>query len=627
MSELYLARQRGLGGFERTLVLKILQDRYAQNSRIVTMFLSEARLAAKLNHSSIVHVYDAPEEDGGKYIAMEYIHGETLTDIIKRGVEVGSFLPIEHALHIVSQIADGLDYAHGRRDQARIAHCDISPSNIMVSYEGQPKIIDFGIARVEAQIRETWGMRSGKASYMSPEQVLGTAVDHRSDIFSLGIILYEITSAHRLWRGPSEVVKQRIVSEAIPPPTTVRPDYPRALEQIVMRALEKRPEDRYQVADEMRHDLEELAVAAGYRSGSRRLSIYLRELFPLRASRPDGVVEEPRLADSADSIPLPSVSRLVPSEEDTDPTSPALSESRHAFPGVEAMAAQGVPSATPSSRRPSKPKLVLGVAAITFCSLTAVAMYWRPRSAKTAGSNDLPDHTRSAEERRPSASRIALVPIDPVDEKPSATITVDPLPLPDPQAVPAPTRALGPWHKTATTSHPIRPHSPQHLALTTEWSGPASQTDPSPVAEPAPTKVPELREAPAPIEVPSPRPTVRPAVPIARAPITSSVPVTAPTRPPGFIDAKAVTALVRKHAAEVQECFDRAVMEHADLHGRFTVRATIDPKGHVLAASSTTILDGGGRLQICVVGAFERWTFPQPIGGVEGTVTYAFSFE
>lgn len=618
MSDLYIARQEGLGGFERTLVIKMLQDRYAQNPRVVAMFLNEARLAAKLNHSSIVHVYDAAEEDGSKYIAMEYIHGETLSDILRRGVELGAFLPLEHALHIVGQVADGLDYAHGRRGPSRIAHCDISPSNIMVSYEGQPKIIDFGIARVEAQIREEWGMRSGKASYMSPEQATGVAVDHRSDIFSLGIILYEITSAHRLWRGPSEAVKRRIVSDEVPPPTSIRPDYPPALEKIVMRALEKRPEDRYQSADEMRHDLEELAAAVGFRSGTHRLSIYLHELFPLRASRADGGFGEPRLSDSADSIPLPTVGSSGSAEEIRPRTSATLPTSGHVVAEGEMKLPDGGLAAMPSSRRPSKPKLVLGAVVVTFCSLTAAAMYWQPRIAKTAN-GPLPDQTRRAEERRAAAAHTVALPSEP----PATTIAV--APLPDPQAVPATNPVVMTAHDSPLLANQLpRHHRPQHQVAAEEDPGPTS-------SKPAllPTALPAAGLAPSnppmPMEPSSPRSEIRPASFVTRAPnLARGV---APAMSPGFVDTKSVEAVVRRHAAEVQECFDRALMEHADLRGRFTVRATVDPDGHVLTASPTTVLDGGGRLQTCVLAAFERWTFPQPTGGVKGTITYAFSFQ
>ena len=147
MAELFIARQEAVGGFEKNLVLKMLQERYAENPRVVEMFLDEARLAAKLNHQNIVHVYDVDEADGIKYIAMEYIHGETVTDIIRRSIARGTFLPIEHAIHIVAETAAGLAYAHEHRDPegrpARIVHRDVSPSNILVTYEGQTKIVDF----------------------------------------------------------------------------------------------------------------------------------------------------------------------------------------------------------------------------------------------------------------------------------------------------------------------------------------------------------------------------------------------------------------------------------------------------------------------------------------------------
>jgi serine/threonine protein kinase len=283
MAELYIARQESVGGFEKQVVLKILQPKYAKNARVVTMFLDEARLAAKLNHPAIVHVYDVADERGLKYIAMEYIHGETIADIVKRGLAVDRYLPLEHAIHIVSQTAAGLAYAHERKEAdgkvVRIVHRDISPTNILVSYEGQTEIVDFGIARAQDELREESGILPGKASYMSPEQVRGETVDHRSDIFALGIILYELTLCQRLYRGSADAVMKRIVSDRVQPPTAIRRDYPAALEQIVMRALEKRPDDRYQTAQEMHDDLEEFLNESGLRSGNRRVAIYMNELF------------------------------------------------------------------------------------------------------------------------------------------------------------------------------------------------------------------------------------------------------------------------------------------------------------------------------------------------------------
>ena len=348
MAELYVARQQAVGGFEKQLVLKVLQPRYADNPRVVEMFLDEARLAAKLNHPSIVHVYDVAEADGLKFIAMEHIHGETLIDIIRRGVAVGNYLPLEHGLHIISQAAAGLAYAHGRFDAEgaplRIVHRDVSPSNILVSYEGQTKIVDFGIARIQDQIREESGMRPGKASYMSPEQVAGEGADYRSDIFSLGIILYELSLGQRLWRGPADEVMKRIVEEKIAPPTSVRRDYPPGLELIVMRALEKRPADRYQSAEEMRNELEEFLDESGFRTGPRRVALYLKQLFaPDVPVTEDGVAQARQLSDG-DSESNPAMA--------TD-QSEELNFDRRASVTMRFEAAPATPRSSPSHPLPA----------------------------------------------------------------------------------------------------------------------------------------------------------------------------------------------------------------------------------------------------------------------------------
>jgi hypothetical protein len=309
MAELFIAKQEAMGGFEKQVVLKLLQPRYAENPRVVSMFLDEARLAAKLNHPSIVHLYDVAEDGGLKYIAMEYIHGETAADIVKRGLAVNNYLPLEHAVHIVRQSAAGLAYAHERREPdghvLRIVHRDVSPTNVLVSYEGQTKIVDFGIARAQDELREESGTRPGKASYMSPEQVRGEPADYRSDIFSLGIILYELTLCQRLFRGAPEVMMRKIVDEKVTPPTAINREYPPPLELIVMKALEKRPEDRYQSAEEMSHDLEEFLEESGLRSGNRRMSLYMQELFA-----PDAATSESGIAASrAFGEPRPPIPR------------------------------------------------------------------------------------------------------------------------------------------------------------------------------------------------------------------------------------------------------------------------------------------------------------------------------
>ena len=300
MAEIFLSRQKGLPGLEREIVIKLLKERYRTDVRVVEMFLNEARIGTVLNHPHLVHVYDIGEHDATPFISMEYIQGEELSQLCRRGVEMGYFLPVEHAVDLVRQAAEGMGHFHGKRDdQGRelgIVHRDISPSNMMVTRDGDMKLIDFGIAKA------TWHDRRdkvdleklvpGKYNYMSPEQVRGERVDHRSDIFSLGIVLYELTVGKRLFKGRPEEVIQRIVRGKIKPPTFVRNKFPARLEQIVMKALEKNRADRYDSAYALAADLEEFLREPGRKSGSRRIAHYLEDLRALEAGekRPELII-------------------------------------------------------------------------------------------------------------------------------------------------------------------------------------------------------------------------------------------------------------------------------------------------------------------------------------------------
>jgi len=292
MAEIYLARQNAMAGFEKLVVIKRLKPELAGDHRIVEMFLDEARIGAVLNHPNIVHVYDVDEHEGVPYIAMEYIVGEELNVLARRGLAVGKFLPLEHAVELMRQAAAGMGYFHHRKrdhrgtgsaaggeDQALdIVHLDISPTNLLVTEDGFLKIIDFGIARAHGQKFRDEGSIPGKLSYMAPEQAARGRVDHRSDIFSLGIVLYEITVGRRLFKGPAADVVKRLVDAKIEPPTFVKRDFPGALEAVVMRCLEKHADDRYQSAYDLADDLEEFLRDARLHSGPVRIARYLDEL-------------------------------------------------------------------------------------------------------------------------------------------------------------------------------------------------------------------------------------------------------------------------------------------------------------------------------------------------------------
>jgi serine/threonine protein kinase len=281
MAEIYLARQAAMAGFDKEIVIKRLKPELASDPRIVDMFLDEARIGALLNHPNIVHVYDVDEHEGVPYIAMEYILGEELNELCGRGLAAGKFLPLEHAIELIRQAAAGMGYFHSRlgaKEPLDIVHCDISPSNLLITEDGFLKIIDFGIARVRGQKARTEGIIPGKLSYMAPEQASRGVVDQRSDIFSLGVVLYEITVRRRLFKGKANEVVHKLVDGAIDPPTFVRRDFPPALEAIVMRALELHPGDRYQSAYDLADDLEAFLRDARLHSGPVRIARYLDEL-------------------------------------------------------------------------------------------------------------------------------------------------------------------------------------------------------------------------------------------------------------------------------------------------------------------------------------------------------------
>lgn len=252
MAEVFLAKHRGDDGFVKDVVIKRLKPELARDPRIVSMFKDEARLSAQLSHANTVHVYDGGIDDGVPYIVMEYIRGEELNVLCRRGIGCGEFLPLEHALELVRQAALGMGYYHNLRDAdgklMDVVHCDISPNNLLVGQDGYLQVIDFGISQFQGQHYRDAQLVPGKLSYMSPEQARRDTLDHRTDIFSLGVVLYEITLGQRLFRGSASEVLPRLLSCDVKAPTFVRNDYPGALESIVMRCLEPAPSDRYQEA-------------------------------------------------------------------------------------------------------------------------------------------------------------------------------------------------------------------------------------------------------------------------------------------------------------------------------------------------------------------------------------------
>jgi len=285
MARIYVARTTGIGSFERHVVLKLITPERANDVTAVQMFLDEARLAASLNHQNVAQVFEVGEDAGIHYLAMEYVHGQDLRALLAKAGGQGSRVPLELALTVVAGAAAGLHHAHERRGpdgiSLGIVHRDVSPSNIMIGYDGSVKLLDFGIAKATSRSIETQsGIIKGKFAYMAPEQCRGREVDRRSDVFSLGIILYEISTQHRCFRADSDFdTMHRIVTGDVVRPTRLVQGYPQALEAIVMKALAVDANQRYQSAHQLLEALESFAVSARMSLSTMSLGRFMREMF------------------------------------------------------------------------------------------------------------------------------------------------------------------------------------------------------------------------------------------------------------------------------------------------------------------------------------------------------------
>ncbi|HEY4486067.1 MAG TPA: serine/threonine-protein kinase, partial [Nitrospiria bacterium] len=281
-----MAKQSGLKGFEKVMAIKRILPHLTQDAEFVSMFINEAKLAALLSHQNIVQIFDLGHIEGFYFIAMEYVMGKDLRSISQRAKALNQPLSVGHALMIMSKVCAGLDYAHRKKDLSgrslNLVHRDISPQNILVSYEGEVKVVDFGIAKAATQSSETrTGILKGKLSYMAPEQAWGKGVDCRADIFAIGIVLYELLTGQKLFKGDNDFNTLERVREARvdPLPGSLNNQVSPELEAIVLKALAKEPEDRYSTAAELQTAIEDFMSQKGYDQSTARMAQVLRKLF------------------------------------------------------------------------------------------------------------------------------------------------------------------------------------------------------------------------------------------------------------------------------------------------------------------------------------------------------------
>ncbi|MCU0242491.1 MAG: serine/threonine protein kinase [Vicinamibacteria bacterium] len=262
MAEVFRAKRTGVEGFEKVVAVKRILSHLSNNPEFVDMFINEAKIVASLSHPNIVQIFDLGKIEKTYYIAMEFVHGRDLRTILKHARERGMKLPLDLSILLVKSVCLALEYAYRIKDQEgramRIVHRDISPQNILISFEGEIKLTDFGIAKAATKARSTdSGALRGKLLYMSPEQAWGRPMDQRSDLFSLGLVFYEMVTDKRPFLGSSESNVLEMVRQClITPPTTFNPRIPEKLERVIMKTLARAPEERYQDTAEMSKDLD-----------------------------------------------------------------------------------------------------------------------------------------------------------------------------------------------------------------------------------------------------------------------------------------------------------------------------------------------------------------------------------
>jgi len=491
MAELFLARANGIGGFERLLVIKRVLPELARDGEFARMLLDEARIAATLQHSNIVQVFDVDLDDGDVFFAMEYLHGQHVADMVERATAKATRIPLENAIAIAVAVAAGLHYAHerwGADGQALgIVHRDVAPNNVIVTYDGNVKLIDFGIAKAANKLSTTrFGLFKGKLPYASPEQVRCQPVDRRTDVYSLGVMLYELTTGHPLFVADSEFELLRLMTEAIVPSPRLRDKaFPRELERIVLKSLARDPADRYQTAQALQRDLEVFAGNARLDLSAFSLSRLMASLFDdklehwMDAQRAGLTLEQhitrttgPLTVDGADAKEI--VDGLVTE----DPTTSWSPESHDAMTTAEVPTASWSPDVVKTIEtatavrgqlaRPAKDgRLPRAAIALAVGLITASVIVGRLVSNSVG--NDA-DHDAPAM-APPSATTSPSLPVTPAPAPPPAADLVAPV--------------VEPAHPT-----PAKPHTPpkKHVARK-----PASHTGsdhaaavPAPTAPPAP---------------------------------------------------------------------------------------------------------------------------------------------
>jgi serine/threonine-protein kinase len=337
MAEIYLARQTSIAGFQKLLVIKRILAHLSREDVFVEMFLDEARIAAQINHPNVVQIYDLGCVEGQYFIAMEYLEGEGLSEVMRQARKQRQPVPPILAAGMALQMCEGLHHAHTMlgpdAEPLKVVHRDVNPQNIFVLYSGGVKLVDFGIAKAAKRFSQTsTGMLKGKYGYMSPEQIMNLSLDSRSDVYSAGVVLWEMLTGRRLFRQSNELeILKAITEQDPPPPSSILPTIPQALDDICMKALKRSRDLRYQTAGEMRLELSFYLKRIKETSDTVAIGEYMQSLFTERIDEKRKLVKaaqaQTRSGELGEALfgglhgredTEPSVSRYTPSFVEPD---------------------------------------------------------------------------------------------------------------------------------------------------------------------------------------------------------------------------------------------------------------------------------------------------------------------
>lgn len=399
MAEVFKARLEGIGGFHRSFAIKRILPHLTENPEFVDMLSDEARVAGLLNHANIVQILDFGKVDSQYYIAMEYVNGRDLGQLLARCAERGITLPVSLGIYIVIEMLKGLEYAHTRQAMRdgepvplNIVHRDVSPANILLSLQGEVKITDFGIAKASVKALQTQsGVIKGRFDYMSPEQASARGVDARSDLFSVGVVLYQLlTNRHPFRKGSELATIEAVRRGSFNLPSSVNADIPPMLDQIVLTSLAVEPKHRYQSATQFKEALDRFCHDVGFMTNAAQLARFFKELLPELDLKKDKDTEELQLDDprppensgsqpAFTTLPDPSTGleeatliRQAPRSADWGEIQTVIRP--QAQPSAQPPAPPPSPAALPSTRGEAKSRLVYRTPAyIHFVYLVAVA--------------------------------------------------------------------------------------------------------------------------------------------------------------------------------------------------------------------------------------------------------------